>query len=301
MADHSKESQSFDRFRQDRIRIMEELASIVRTAGPVSAILTDDLSESIQDLYEVFDRYPVRRNMPHCECCVTSEDIDLICSKPLRELAAADLGKYAEKAITTWGDVEDWKHFLPRLMELIATEGLVHWANPETVFSRFREGKWEGWDPVERHAVGFYFVSLWRFVLSRYRVIPLMETPLAVTANDYLCAIAQATDDLSPYLRMWRADRSITALRHLADFVVDTLDQVMKDGTLGPWWRGRAAETQVKEWLSDPATTQRLEEGMASSSSGPFAASLSAALGHLVRLSKWIDLKRFTDPGRPSQ
>lgn len=56
-----------------------------------AAILTDDLSESIQVLYKVFERYPARRDMPHCEDCVSPEEIAFICSKPLRELAADDI------------------------------------------------------------------------------------------------------------------------------------------------------------------------------------------------------------------
>ena len=249
------------------------------------AVLTDDLSESIECLYKVFERYPARRDMPRCECgCVAPEEIALICSKPLREMTADDLGTYAGKAITTWGDVEDFKHFLPRLMELIATEGAVDWRDPETVFGRFRFGHWEGWEPAERHAVETFMVALWRFVLSRYPVIPGLETPFGSIANDYLSAIAQATDDLSPYLRMWRADRSIPALRHLAEFVEDTLDYMTDQGTLGPSWKGRAAQAQVKDWLFDPATTQRLEEGMDSPSSVPFGPSLRRALGFLARL-----------------
>lgn len=245
-------------------------------------LLTDDLLESIQSLYEMFERYPARREMPHCEYCVSPEEIAFICSKPLRELTADDLGKYAGKAITTWGDVEDFKHFLPRLMELIATEGRVDCEDPQVVFSRFRYGQWEGWEPRERHAVESYFVSVWRFVVSRYPVIPGVETLFGAIANDYLAAIAQATDDLSPYLRMWRADRSVPSLRHLAEFVADTVDQV-KDGTLGGWWKSCKAEAQVKAWLSDPATWQRFEEGLASPSSRPFAPSLVEALDLLAR------------------
>lgn len=82
---------------------------------------------------------------------------------------------------------------------------------------------------------------------------------------------------------MWRADRSRTGLRHLANFVADTLDSVMENGTLEAWWKDRAAQAQVKEWLTDPATTQRLKEGIAAPSSGPFVASLLGALDLLSR------------------
>lgn len=248
------------------------------------ADLSGDLSESIHRLYKVFERYPARRDMPHCECCVSPEEIALICSKPLQELTGDDLAAYAGKAITTWGDVEDFKHFLPRLMEVVATEGSVDWRYPEVVFSRFRYGHLEGWAPSERLAVEAYFLSLWRFVLSRYPVFPGGDDPWSSIVNDYLGAIAQATDDLSPYLQIWRMDRSIPALGHLADFVWDTLDYMQDHGTLGAFWEDRVAEAQVKDWLTDLATQRRLEEGLASPSSGLFVPSLLRALNCLARL-----------------
>jgi hypothetical protein len=256
-------------------------------------ILNDDLSESVRGLYEVFERYRFRRNMPRDDVSGMPEEIALLRSKPLRELAADELAPYAGKAITTWGDVEDFKHFLPRLMELIATEGSVGFRDPEVVFSRFRYGKWEGWERGERRAVESYLLSLWRFVLSRYPTIHGWEESfrsledsirgVSSMANDVLAAIAQATDDLSPYLRIWREDRSLSALRHLADFVVDALAAVISDGTLGPWWKDRPAQAQVKAWLSEPATWQRLEEGINARTSRPFATSAYEALDLLAR------------------
>ena len=44
--------------------------------------------------------------------------------KPLQEPEAEDLGRYSFKAMTTVSDVHDFRHFLPRIKELLALGGL---------------------------------------------------------------------------------------------------------------------------------------------------------------------------------
>ena len=48
-----------------------------------------------------------------CPCCVSGSDEDNIHSKQLRQLNGDDLSRYAFKAMTTWGDIEDFKYYLP--------------------------------------------------------------------------------------------------------------------------------------------------------------------------------------------
>src|SRR5689334_4808434 len=79
------------------------------------------LQASVENLYTVFARYPLAE-IEHCKCCVTPEENARLSAKPLRELTEADFGRYPGKAITTWGHDEDYKHFLPRLLELVLTD-----------------------------------------------------------------------------------------------------------------------------------------------------------------------------------
>jgi len=86
---------------------------------------TKELNASIEKLYATFARYPLRASMDACPCCVTDEDMGRLCSKELRGLEENDISLYAYKAMTTWGDVEDFKHFLPRIFELASASGFV--------------------------------------------------------------------------------------------------------------------------------------------------------------------------------
>ncbi|HLZ63144.1 MAG TPA: hypothetical protein VKR06_39940, partial [Ktedonosporobacter sp.] len=66
-------------------------------------------------LYRIFERYPARRTMWACSHCVTREEVAALTTVPLRSLSKNDLERYASKAMTTWGESEAYRYFLPRL------------------------------------------------------------------------------------------------------------------------------------------------------------------------------------------
>jgi len=72
-------------------------------------------------LYRAFEHYPLRPDMPRCPCCVTPAAMTDLTSRPLGELDD-ELNLFTSNALTTWGDVEDLKHFLPRLLERAARD-----------------------------------------------------------------------------------------------------------------------------------------------------------------------------------
>lgn len=80
------------------------------------------MRQQIETIYKTFSPYPLKRTVNACPCCVNDTDQALIQSKPPRELNSHDLQKYTSKAITTWGDVDDFKHFLPRILELMVLD-----------------------------------------------------------------------------------------------------------------------------------------------------------------------------------
>lgn len=57
--------------------------------------------------------------MESCPCCRGPEKVRPLYDRPLRQLMPEDLHFYAFCAMTTMGDVEDFRHFLPRIFELL--------------------------------------------------------------------------------------------------------------------------------------------------------------------------------------
>jgi predicted nucleotidyltransferase len=243
------------------------------------------LRAAIERLYETFARYGLPETVEGCECCVEPEDHARIHSRPLRMLTEDDLGKYARKAMTTWGSVEDFKHFLPRLLELAAYKGDVHYTHAEILFSKLTYGEWHTWPSEEQTVVREYFHALWRRVLD-LRAFSHWYVLFPWTAYDCICAIAQAEEDVGWYLSVWRETSTARALAHLATFAIDNFQDLALEGRLGnAFWEERDPQMlQVRDWLLSPLTRSALEEGLATAEPGPLADMLAEATDRLSRI-----------------
>lgn len=220
------------------------------------------LRDAVEKLYDVFSVYPLNAPVTGCPHCTKPEDYARLESKPLRELTDSDLEKYAFDALCICGGVDDFKHFLPRLFELIAWHGSVGWIDPQIVFGKLPYSKFKGkiWSEVEQQAVESFCLAWWRATLSYYedRGEP---NDVAITC---LTSIGLVIDDLNDFLRMWREDRSIPALRHFADFVfwrVFSDSRPLSNGDLSAYWERNSPQSkQVIAWLLDPQTADALED-----------------------------------------
>ena len=164
--------------------------------------------------------------------------------RALRELTADDLAYYAFKAMTTFGDAEDFKHFLPRLCELLTDEllGVSFPINDELLGQKIRYADYPQWPDDERAALRDFLMAGWRAVLAQY---PFPN------ADTQLCLIAQCEDELTPYLAAWLAIQTPTALAHLAAYVATAPQSA--------WWDERPDQRrQVEDFLSAPALNDSL-------------------------------------------
>jgi hypothetical protein len=123
-----------------------------------------DLANAIDALYETFDAYPLKERIdfcPHCELDQAERRLHL---RPLREITWADLGRYSFRAMTTFGDENDFKHFLPRIFELYVFD---HVGAPDCLFVFFGKldhATWTTWPPAEVVAVR-RLIDAWKRVL----------------------------------------------------------------------------------------------------------------------------------------
>lgn len=94
-----------------------------------TADLEAELHAAIERLYSVFARYPLRPDTWPCPSCITSglidtESVSGLQRISLRELTLDDLHQFIDSSLSTWGTVDDYRHFLPRMMELFV--GRMH-------------------------------------------------------------------------------------------------------------------------------------------------------------------------------
>ena len=214
------------------------------------------LKEAIENLYSVFARYELNDHVDGCPHCVHEEDHARIHSKPLRELSSDDLSKYKRKALSTWGDELDLKHFLPRLFELEALEGLGL-VSSEILFRKLNYrplfNGWQSWSEVEQNSIQDYFRTAWLYII-------LQKSHLKT--EEFLCGIAQAVDNLTPYLEDWANTIYTNSLSNLKEFIDSQIFHGFPSTRKlsNPFWYRRQDQMhQVIAWLLSPTTLQTFQ------------------------------------------
>ena len=216
-----------------------------------------ELAASFDEAYRVFGRYRIKGRLEACDCgCITERDHARIRSGPLRELTAESLERYASKAMTTWGDGRDFRHFLPRILELVTGDPRDEICN-EIALSKLSYAGWWGWPECERHAVENVLRLRWH--------VGLTLSPDEFDADTWLCSVFVAGVDTAPYVDAWRTSTSDTAVHHAAAFLVTNYD-LMTRGTLRNAFyfdEGVTVAEPIREWLGAAMADEAFQERLA--------------------------------------
>ena len=202
---------------------------------------------AIKRLYEVFGSYRFRADMPCCiPHCFDQSEIDALGEKPLRFLELKTLQRFAFKFLTTCGEVQDFKYFLPRLLELTANTrmGFVN----EILLGKLDYANWHTWQDFEQQAVNNFLWAWWHLELE------LDDS----TPEDCLTALCSTGNDPISYLRAWR---DLESTRHevmLARFVNQHATTILA-GREFNGFVGIKATRSIQAFLREPETRSRLE------------------------------------------
>jgi len=135
------------------------------------------LDEIIDQLYNVFGEYRTEAAQlrdSSCPCCVTDEEINIIIKKPLKNLSSEDLGHFIRSAISTFGSINHYKHFLPRILELMTLESSTDIIDDFTCFEKLNYAEWETWSENEIQIIEEFFTELWKTIIHRETATEIM-------------------------------------------------------------------------------------------------------------------------------
>jgi hypothetical protein len=208
-------------------------------------------------LYRAFERHPLKR-IVGCDHCVSPEEIAALSSAPLALLDVEVIGRYAFKAMSTWGDEADYRHFLPRILEL-ACEHAPPWPgfDLDLVARKILDAGWREWKSDERAAVERYLNAGWCVAIT---------TDRSPTPRDYLEAFETLGLDAVARLGTWRAG-VLPELIACAEFVLYNYDLPV-----------------VAAFARDPETVAAFERAFLAHDGGPV---------DLEPLARAADLGRF--------
>ncbi len=215
--------------------------------------ISPELRERIEGLYSAFTGYPLKPDTNACPCCHSEEDERMVHRKPLRQLGPEHLQKYATDALLVWGDEDTYRHFLPRIYELVATLQDPDFSDvgQEALFARLRYGVWWTWPESERNAIRAYLKALWQEVLNR----PQDRNSNIAEIEDWLRSIAQAEPNLQWYLDHWLAAPGLESSFHLACLAAYT--DILQPRPSG-WMEAREQLKQLQNWVNSSAVKAKL-------------------------------------------
>ncbi|WP_443750750.1 hypothetical protein [Asticcacaulis solisilvae] len=198
---------------------------------------------NIEEAYKVFAHYTCPETMKAAPKHNVPEVLMQLRASSLKTLSADNLGAYAGSAIYTIGTVDDYKHFLPRILELGRGEHPWLGLSPEVIAGKLVYSEWTQWPKVEQAVVRDVFASALR--MSRG------ADPDVLDASHLLCANAILGTDLNSLLSDWLPPQNGAVVVQLARIV----QAAMRDGEDAAYWESVSAEDRrwLREWSQQKA------------------------------------------------
>ena len=210
------------------------------------------MQDAIDKCYAAFASYPPPRVLDASPARDAVAILATLTSAPLRALTGEQLGPYGGWAMTTVGDAADYKHFLPRILELAVNAEPWLGLDPPTIAGKLTYGGWQGWPPEERSPVGALFATAWKHGLEQH--------PDELDPKGWLCGLVIVDGDLDAALAAWLASPSPNATLQLAEFFRGDAERLFSDRANRNFWEGAgdAAIERMRHWLLSEPVVDRL-------------------------------------------
>ena len=163
---------------------------------------------ALAGLYETF-HLERPAEIQGCFCCLDAAEREVLLTRPLGVLTSRQLGPYASSVFLTLGHVSDYRYFLPRILDISASD-LGWWPSPELAVGALARANWDTWPDGEREAIEA-FLRAW---LDRWASQRLNDTRWN-EIDALLCGIARAGLDVQPYFERLLAPENLDGLREL--------------------------------------------------------------------------------------
>ena len=168
----------------------------------------------------------------------------------LRELEADEIGNYAADVFLTVGSLDDFKYFLPRILELSVNERFS-WPDPEVVFGKLKLADWENWPEDERTAI---------LELINKKFSGLLEDSESdgSDVDKWVCALGRCVSDITSYLNQLLGEASKDRLLSFVEWNISALTENKLDNA---FWEDAPVNAQrLLEWLNQDRIKALLAE-----------------------------------------
>ena len=212
--------------------------------------MTPELAAAVQQVYVAFTDEPRPLRVTGCtNCCISEEELARLVEVPREELSADDLASYSSNVPDTVGTETDFKYFLPRILELVASVHLQRIGAGWEV-RRLKYTDWTTWPADQVQAIRAYLMAWWLEVLS--------EGDMGEDEHLVHIGEVESITEFRHYLDVWlTAGRP--ALGQLAEFIHQNITQL----ALGRKWDAFATDESVAalyQWLRSGPPARALKQ-----------------------------------------
>ena len=185
---------------------------------------------AIDEVYRVFSRYPLPTAWDAAPGENCEHRLAVLSSAPLKKLTGDQLGPYADGALLTIGGVDDYRHFLPRIIELAAL-GCGNWMGLDVpiVTCRLEYGHWRNWPKDEQAALIEVFLAAFESALHQ-------RPHVGLDAEPWLCGLAVLGEDISPLLARWASSTDPNAALQAASFLCYEPSRLLGSSDNAAYW-----------------------------------------------------------------
>ncbi len=179
-----------------------------------------NIQDSIANLYSTFAKYHTS-DMHYCNCgCIDPEDVKKLASKKLRELEEDDFGSYHGSALYTWGEIEHYKHFLPRILEVHNLRNGNGIIGLFEITSKLEYAKWSSWDSKEINAIKNFILADWSDFANE------KESEINISDLEYYSFFIDPMD----LFQLWRPTSSENSIKNFVNFFYYSGSDLMNKG-----------------------------------------------------------------------
>ena len=221
--------------------------------------LPSHLREAVEKVYSRFRQYPLDPAMEGDPAFPSFTDNSVFQSKSLRELNSEDFRWYSFKGMTTWGTIKDFKHFLPRLLELMALDAFIGQSVDQfSVFSKLKYSDWSQWPKAERLELESFLKVMMESLLQ-----DASSTHYDPRAFELLGNLAETVHDINPWLEIIEQSDSPGIDLQLAYFFLSEKDSLLQSGTISTSYIDISelqSKRQIISWLKRASVKARFEK-----------------------------------------
>lgn len=172
-----------------------------------------EVQAALDRCFDVFSLYPLPKSWDFSPYKDGDTMLRELSSAPLRELAGEQIGPYAGSAVLTVGGVDDYKHFLPRILEQAVFDPAWMGTDPDIISRRLVMMNWRHWPDEECQTI----YSLYERCFSQ----AILEHPehSHFSAKKWFWGLVTLGGDAAEALRNWISVPSAHAALQLARFV----------------------------------------------------------------------------------